>query len=970
MRSLVGTSLPAIAAVLLTATPAMAATATSMNAQGPADTLPEDDDSVTVGIGEIVVTAKNLRGAVESPVPPVLELSAEEIAAYGSSSIADLLEALAPETGSGRGRGSGPPAILVNGSRVANFREMSSFPPEAIERIEVFPEEVALRYGYSADQRVVNFILKNNYNSRTVELEYGQPWDGGYSDKEVKGTYVAIAGPTRYNINAEWKDSSLLTEAERGVSQAAVPTFASDPNQAQYRSLSSDTSGVELTGNLTTLLADNGTTMTVSGGFERSNSLRLQGLDTITLTANGATPADDGTALRTFNIADPLSLTSRTDSYSLGGAINTPIAGWQVTATVDGAHSKSRSLTQQRLSAQNTPGLQDLLDDVADGTLPLDTPINGPFVTEFDRATTLNDSASTLITANGHPLELPAGEVAVTLRTGFDWRRIRSQDTRNAGDQTKLQRGDLSAGINVAIPITSVREDFGAAIGDLNLNINGGVNHLSDAGTLTNLTIGTSWSPFEVLSISANYIARDAAPSLAQLGNPEIATFNVPVYDLTMGETVLATVITGGNPNLPNQRQRDWTVRGMVQLPFFDRSSFSVEYFNNSSSDVASGFPVLTPATEAAFPGRVTRDTDGRLVAIDQRAVVYAKQKSQRLQFGLNISGQLGPSRTGNQGNDAPPSAAPAQAPASAAPVALGEGGAEGARRGFGPRRGENLPAGVAPPNAERMMQLRTQFCASDAAPELTAEQFALLPEPLQQRLKAADGSIDPAKVAEFRTRVCSNDGPPMGGNPQIAGAGPDGPPSGAPSGSGPAGMRGPGGMPGMPGMRGPGGPGGGQGRWFANLQYKLELSNTVLIAPGVPELDLLDGDAVSGGGQPRHSATLNGGFFLGGFGARYGLTYTGESRIDGSGLPGSTDLKFNDLVKLDLRVFADLNQQAKLIEQVPLLKNARISFAVDNVFDARQTITDSTGTVPLRYQPYLVDPIGRYFEIELRKMF
>ena len=35
-----------------------------------------------------------------------------------------------------------------------------------------------------------------------------------------------------------------------------------------------------------------------------------------------------------------------------------------------------------------------------------------------------------------------------------------------------------------------------------------------------------------------------------------------------------------------------------------------------------------------------------------------------------------------------------------------------------------------------------------------------------------------------------------------------------------------------------------------------------------------------------------------------------------------------------------------------------------------RQVIVDSTGDVPLRFQPYLVDPTGRFFEIEIRKLF
>ncbi len=136
------------------------------------------------------------------------------------------------------------------------------------------------------------------------------------------------------------------------------------------------------------------------------------------------------------------------------------------------------------------------------------------------------------------------------------------------------------------------------------------------------------------------------------------------------------------------------------------------------------------------------------------------------------------------------------------------------------------------------------------------------------------------------------------------------------------------------------------------------------------PLLDLLDGDALSGGGQPRDSVQFNGGLFYAGFGSNVTARYTGSSHIDGTGAPGSTDLFFGDYMTVDLRLFADLSQRTKLIEQVPLFKNTRLTFSVSNVFDARQRVTDSSGEVPLRYQPFLIDPIGRSFEIELRKLF
>ena len=168
----------------------------------------------------------------------------------------------------------------------------------------------------------------------------------------------------------------------------------------------------------------------------------------------------------------------------------------------------------------------------------------------------------------------------------------------------------------------------------------------------------------------------------------------------------------------------------------------------------------------------------------------------------------------------------------------------------------------------------------------------------------------------------------------------------------------------------GRGGQGGSAGRWFVNLQYNLELQNEVLIAPGLPVLDLLDGDALAGGGQARHGGNLRVGTFYKGFGMIWDGRYTGRSTVDGTGLPGSTDLAFSDLITLDVRMFADLGQQASLVQAVPFLAGSRISFDVENIFDSRQRVTDSNGTVPLRYQPFLIDPVGRTFEIEFRKLF
>ncbi|MFN7030203.1 MAG: ABC transporter ATP-binding protein, partial [Sphingopyxis sp.] len=180
---------------------------------------PEDDYDDIDG-EEIVVTAPRLAGQLETDIKAEAELDEAAIASYGVSNVSELLEALAPQTRSGRGRGGGRPIILVNGRRIGGFGEVRNLPPEAIAKVEIFPEEVALQYGYSADERVVNMVLKPNFRQIAVEAEGGIPTQGGRFQSEVEGSFLAIGENGRVNVNAGWEQSTMLTESERGLGPA------------------------------------------------------------------------------------------------------------------------------------------------------------------------------------------------------------------------------------------------------------------------------------------------------------------------------------------------------------------------------------------------------------------------------------------------------------------------------------------------------------------------------------------------------------------------------------------------------------------------------------------------------------------------------------------------------------------------------------------------------------------------------
>ncbi|HNN57133.1 MAG TPA: TonB-dependent receptor, partial [Novosphingobium sp.] len=190
----------------------------------------------------------------------------------------------------------------------------------------------------------------------------------------------------------------------------------------------------------------------------------------------------------------------------------------------------------------------------------------------------------------------------------------------------------------------------------------------------------------------------------------------------------------------------------------------------------------------------------------------------------------------------------------------------------------------------------------------------------------------------------------PPGGGPGFGGGRPDG----ARRGGGRGGM--------MAAMMG-GGPIG--GRWGLGIFHTVQFDNRVLIAPGGPELDLLGGDALGTSGSPRHKVEFNANLFYNWVGLFAQGTWNGPY-----GINGASNLRFGALGKVNLNLFADFGRQKKIVEKVPLLKGARMSLRIENLFDARQRVTDAAGAVPLAYQPDYLDPRGRVISIELRKMF
>ncbi|MEM8617201.1 MAG: hypothetical protein AAGF20_09730 [Pseudomonadota bacterium] len=164
----------------------------------------------TLELDTILVDGSYLKGSSLSEYEPELVLTESDIAAYGVSSIAELLQIIEVETSSGKTRRNEPPVVLINGRRVSGFRELDNYPVEALARVEVLPEEASLAYGFTANQRVINFILKADLQIIPINTRTQAPKAGGTLSNTLTVSRVNIDGPSRLTVRGKISDSSPL----------------------------------------------------------------------------------------------------------------------------------------------------------------------------------------------------------------------------------------------------------------------------------------------------------------------------------------------------------------------------------------------------------------------------------------------------------------------------------------------------------------------------------------------------------------------------------------------------------------------------------------------------------------------------------------------------------------------------------------------------------------------------------------
>ena len=830
--------------------------ATGASAQQQEDPQPSAPEERT-GERESEILVIGTRGSAIEDVAPLATLDTDAIAATGASTIGELLQAIRGTTQSADG---GEPIFLLNAQRVSGYQEIGSLPPEAIEKVEVLPEQTALRFGFAPTRRVVNFITKSRFRQVEARASAGTTTRLGSATEKANLGVTRLQQGGRLTFGLELRHTDALFQSDRDVApdpeipfdaignitgisrgaidprlsavaggpvtivpvpalpadRATIAGFAAGANRPRlfdlspYRTLVPANDGFKAEA----VIADRiGETLagSLSLSAEQSRNRTVGGLAAVRLIVPGSNPyspfAGPVVLNRYLIEADVLDQQETTTNLQAGMTLRGAFSGWRwdFTGTLD----------QRQTDGENERGVDPAAANAAiaagaDPFGPLDPSLLTARLTDQTQLLTRRAGAKTVLT--NAPVRLPAGRVTITGTVEAERRTASSFSRGPSPSELRLGRTRVESGMAIDVPLASRREGVLPFIGELSVNASVYAREVSGFGRLSDSTFGIAWAPIEGVQLLGTVRRSAAAPDMAQQLTPVVSIQNVPVFDFGNGRTEIVTLTLGGNRDLAAERR---LVRSLALnlKPFPKRElRLAATYEMATIRDQTATVFAITPLTEAILPELFARDAAGRLVSVAHRPINLSVERQRTLNLTLNANGRIG---------KAPP-----------------------------------------PPTS--------------------------------------------------------------------------------------------------PGAKPPP-----QAHYYAGMGPSIKFSDRLQIRPDTPQLDLLRGDTIRGWGVPRVQGFFFGGINYRGNGLNFNGWYQAKNRV--RSLDPAADLHFSPIFKLNLGGYVGLGG---LLKGEKWASKLRLGFDVTNVTDARQRITDRNGRIGHRFQPDLLDPVGRTVTFTLRKLF
>jgi iron complex outermembrane receptor protein len=212
-------------------------------------------------IQRVEITGSAIKRIAAETALPVQRLSAETIARTGATNVAELIQtlpamqgftvdAIAAGTDSGgrvsasiHGIGEEYTLVLLNGRRLApqgsgSTVNLNAIPLSAIERVEILTDGASALYGSDAIGGVMNFILKENLQTLSVEATYSQPGEshaGRQQNISITGGYGDL-DTDRFNIMASYRHDERvqLKSTDRDFARTAYVPFGHNGTNYVY----------------------------------------------------------------------------------------------------------------------------------------------------------------------------------------------------------------------------------------------------------------------------------------------------------------------------------------------------------------------------------------------------------------------------------------------------------------------------------------------------------------------------------------------------------------------------------------------------------------------------------------------------------------------------------------------------------------------------------------------------------------
>ncbi|RIV79189.1 porin family protein [Pelagerythrobacter aerophilus] len=585
---------------------------------------------------EIVVIGKRWG---QAEIASETEVGEDEIAAYGADTIQDLVQGIAPLIG---GNGD-TPAILVNGRRIGSPEEITGYPTEALKRVAILPPRAAAHYGFPAGQRVVNLELKKHYASWDANSVVTVPTAGGRRSVQVSAGRTAIDANTRWNVQIATSDETMLLKSARHVPVSGnilplLPTLQGQPvDPNRFESILGEVRSLNFNAGVTHPVGALSASLSFNAGTNRGRQLTGLPLGTITLPPGSPWVPATGAPVITSRLLDGRALQSRqqSESFGLSASLSGQVLGWQTDVSAFYSHSRSDNIYDRGYDVMAVQDLVDLGDPTFDpfGSWP-GTPLRA------DRARFRTDRFGATFNASKSVLTLPAGDLYTSITVNAHRNRARQTFVEGGSLATRRERSgsdEMNARWSLSLPVTNQAMDSPlAALGDIAMDVSLEVGGATRTRTRHKWNAGVRWLPFPALDLRVAMSGETTEPTFEQLYGPPIEIVT-RMFDFLQQAYVQPVQVFGGNPGLDGGSIRNLAIDAMVRPFESDLATLNFGYARQISRGGITSFPALTPEIEAAFPGRVTRDADSSLVAIDARPINIAYDRTEAITSGLTL---------------------------------------------------------------------------------------------------------------------------------------------------------------------------------------------------------------------------------------------------------------------------------------------------------------------------------------------